>query len=208
MKNLINQKFGRYLVLSLHEITNNKVKWTCLCDCGSIRSVFSTGLTSGRSKSCGCLAREQTSKRNLTHGKTKTPEYQIFAGAKARCSNSKRKEFSSYGGRGIKFLFSSFEQFLEVLGPRPDSSFSLERINNDGNYEPGNVKWATKSEQQNNKSTNKVIVIGDQSHTLTEWAIKNSIKPTTALSRINRCNWCEVCAVSIKPNAGRCTHTT
>jgi len=90
-----------------------------------------------------------------THGLTRkngkrTPEYQAYAGAKHRCTNPNNKEFPHYGGRGIRFRFTSFEQFFATLGPRP-REMSLDRINNNGNYEPGNVRWASSSQQQRNR---------------------------------------------------------
>jgi len=89
-------------------------------------------------------------KANYRHGGTGTPEYMAYRDAKKRCTNPRHQRFHYYGGRGIKFLFESFEQFLMELGPRPSPRYSLDRINNDGNYEPGNVRWATQKEQRLN----------------------------------------------------------
>jgi hypothetical protein len=86
----------------------------------------------------------------LQHGMSRTPEYRAYRHAKERCTNSKNKSWPNYGGRGIKFLFTNFEQFIAELGPRPTGK-SLDRIENDGNYEPGNVRWATPTEQSINQ---------------------------------------------------------
>jgi hypothetical protein len=85
------------------------------------------------------------------HGMSYQPEYQIYQTAKDRCTNPKSQRWASHGGRGIKFLFNSFEEFYAEIGPRPSKNHSLDRKNNDGNYEPGNIRWATRSEQQKNK---------------------------------------------------------
>jgi len=85
------------------------------------------------------------------HGMSGWPEYQVYAVAKQRCTNPKSQRWESHGGRGIKFLFNSFKEFIEYIGRRPEGDYSLERIDNNGNYEKGNVKWATRSEQQKNK---------------------------------------------------------
>lgn len=90
-----------------------------------------------------------------THGSTRTSEYQIYKGAKKRCNNPRRKEFLSYGGRGIKFLFASFEEFMAEVGERPTPDHTLERIDNNGHYEKGNVKWATRHEQTQNRRPRK-----------------------------------------------------
>ncbi|HWY20028.1 MAG TPA: hypothetical protein VNX26_02345 [Candidatus Acidoferrum sp.] len=92
---------------------------------------------------------------NRTHGMWKSPEYTAYTHAKQRCTNPRCVDWPDYGGRGIKFLFTSFEQFFAELGPRPEG-LSLDRKNNDGNYEPGNVRWATASEQQKNQRRNHV----------------------------------------------------
>lgn len=87
------------------------------------------------------------------HGMSRTPEYQIYQMAKDRCTNPNSQRWESHGGRGIKFLFNSFAEFIAEVGPRPTPAHSLDRENNNGNYTPGNVRWATRSEQQKNKRT-------------------------------------------------------
>jgi hypothetical protein len=95
---------------------------------------------------------------------TGTPEFRAFHDAKHRCLNPRDPFWKNYGGRGIKFLFESFEQFIAGLGPRPSPQHSLDRINNDGHYEPGNVHWATKSEQRRNQCKAKREAARKKSH--------------------------------------------
>jgi hypothetical protein len=87
---------------------------------------------------------------NFSHGMNRTPEHYAYSNAKDRCTNPRSRRFSGYGGRGIKFLFTSFEQFFSLLGPRPEG-MTLDRINNDGHYEPGNVRWATWEQQYSSR---------------------------------------------------------
>ncbi len=98
-----------------------------------------------------------TPDRRVKHGAAGTPEYNAFSSAKGRCTNPKNRCWSGYGGAGIKFLFTSFDQWLDELGPRPSPHYSVDRENTHGNYEPGNVRWATKKEQANNRAKYKAI---------------------------------------------------
>lgn len=116
--------------------------WSCQCDCGNVKALRVTALTSGNSKSCGCKHPKEL------HGMTKTPEYRAYQAAKERCTNKSCQVWGSYGGRGIEFLFESFAQFMEWVGDRPGKQYSLDRIDGDGHYEPGNCRWATKKEQR------------------------------------------------------------
>src|ERR1700692_2459997 len=93
----------------------------------------------------------QNVRQLLVGSKSLLPEYQVYQMAKQRCTNPNNQRWYTHGARGIKFLFNSFAEFYAEIGPRPSSAFSLERKDNDGNYEIGNVKWATRSEQQRNK---------------------------------------------------------
>ena len=128
----------------------------CLCACGQKCTVRRDHVNKG-TKSCGCL-RSATARRlrnQLRHGGwingQPTPEYSAYVGAKGRCTNPKSNVWKYYGGRGIKFLFTSFEQFLAEIGPRPTPQHSLDRKKNNGHYRPGNVRWATDKEQNANR---------------------------------------------------------
>lgn len=145
---LVGQTFGRLTVIGIAEKKNGHPGrvWTCRCSCGVEKKMRGDGLRSGKVLSCGCYAREL----NTTHGMKGTPEYVAYHDAKNRCLETTHRAYKDYGGRGIKFLFTSFEQFLAEIGPRPPGK-SLDRKNNNGNYEPGNVRWATAVEQRNNR---------------------------------------------------------
>jgi hypothetical protein len=150
--------FGRVKVNSFHGLDKgSKAEWNCTCSCGTKFVTLGKSLRAGLTQSCGCLQKERASEANFKHGHAKrmqesksTFEYTAYRNAHARCTNPKCDKFSYYGGRGIKFLFTSFEQFFTELGTKPKGR-TLDRINNNGNYEPGNVRWATKDQQNANK---------------------------------------------------------
>ncbi len=167
-------KFGRLLVVSEHGRSNdNKVVWNCLCDCGKTANVRSTHLKGGRVKSCGCLRNDTSRAINITHGKSKTPEYEIWCGMIKRCRNKKSTGYPHYGGRGIVVCgrWDTFENFLADMGTRPDPTYSIERLDNNGNYEPYNCKWATPAEQSRNtrkRKDGKNAVVGVSWHKATQ----------------------------------------
>ena len=125
--------------------------WLCRCDCGKEIVVAGIDLRHDLryrpQRGCGCRAKK--------HGMHGTPEYNAYLTAKQRCTNPKDKDWKDYGGRGIKFLFTSFEQWLAELGRKPSLAHSIDRKDNDGNYEPGNVRWATREEQRANQRPRK-----------------------------------------------------
>jgi hypothetical protein len=142
---LTGERFGtRVVIAEAGQNAHQAVLWHWRCDCGKEGAAPVTDLRRG--KSCGCVGDIVNAEKHTKHGMCFSPEYYAYHAAKDRCSNPKAKSWKDYGGRGIRFLFTSFEQFMAEIGPRPDGK-SLDRIENNGNYEPGNVRWATMSEQ-------------------------------------------------------------
>jgi hypothetical protein len=154
-RDLTGKRFGRLVALEpARQDRRQRWRWACMCDCGRVVEVQSHHLVAMDTQSCGCLAREKSGTHEAafkpTHGMWNTPEYDAYHHAKCRCNNPRHRNYKDYGGRGILFLFTSFEEFYAELGPRPNGR-TLDRIENDGNYEPGNVRWATRSQQQYNR---------------------------------------------------------
>lgn len=156
--NLKSRRFGRWLVVDRdrkHQGGSGKhVRWICKCDCGIERSVIGVVLTQGGSNSCGCLQSEDVAIRSTRHGMYGTKVYEAWNCMIDRCTNKKIKFWHRYGGRGIKVCDEwrhSFCAFYACMGEPPTSKHTLDRINNDGNYEPGNCRWATMKEQRANR---------------------------------------------------------
>lgn len=153
-RDLTGARFGRLTVIRrAPDTTGRKVNWLCRCECGKEKPVRASSLVNGRATSCGCLQREVAAKSFTTHGGTYTPEYQAWASMIQRCTNENCSNWHNYGGRGIAVCaawLNSFEAFLAHIGKRPSGQHSLDRIDVNGNYEPGNVRWATLAEQRRN----------------------------------------------------------
>jgi hypothetical protein len=151
-------RFNRLLVVgeaekSIQPNGKRKIRVTCLCDCGNTKIVHLANLKTNKSKSCGCLRREILLNANLTHGSTESKEYRAWESMKDRCTNPNCPKYKYYGGRGIKICetwLNSFESFLKDVGNAPGNDFSIDRIDNEKNYTPDNVRWADKKQQANN----------------------------------------------------------
>lgn len=185
---LRGETFGRLTVVS----REGGSKWNCECLCGNYTTVRSYNLKSGATKSCGCLSAELSAVRKLKHGHARlgraTPEYKAWAAAIERCTNPKKRNWNRYGGRGVavceEWLYS-FEEFLAHVGLRPSSRHSLDRYpNNDGNYEPGNVRWATPEEQGRNTIATAFILISGEKICLTDAAAKYGISRSSIRRRL------------------------
>lgn len=162
--------------------------WGCLCDCGNYVLVKRDHLTSAHTKSCGCLSREKTSERMLTHGQTNTRVYSIWAGMKNRCQNPNLKSYHYYGGRGISVCEEwehSFESFYEwAMTNGYKKKLTIDRIDVNGNYEPNNCRWATSREQANNRRSNYSVTFNGETTTLAEFSRKYGFNYSTLISRI------------------------
>ena len=160
---MIGQRFGRWVVVSYHGFVGNRRRWNCICDCGTQKAVDQYNLRKSLSMSCGCLEKDRP--HAVIHGQTgkgrkRGPEHACWSGMKARCTNPKSVSWPRYGGRGVKVCdrwMNSFVDFLADIGRRPSAQHSLDRHpDNVGNYEPGNVRWATAKEQKANTSRQQI----------------------------------------------------
>ena len=161
------EKYGRLTLLSSF-VEKQRRYWLCRCACGKEKAVLQQALKNGNTKSCGCLQKES----RFVHGGYYLPEYQVWCGMKRRCYRLKAGDYKDYGGRGIRVCErwrNSFPNFLEDMGSRPSANYSLDRIDVNGNYEPSNCRWASASEQNNNKRGNHLITFRGETLTETEW---------------------------------------
>jgi hypothetical protein len=185
---VIGLVFGMLTVLRREDVSSRSgVKWRCSCSCGSETVATSNKLRTGATQSCGCYRRTH----RVTHGQArrrKTPEYATWHAMLRRCSVPSLPAYPRYGGRGIRVCdrWQSFESFFADMGPRPSAAHSIDRIDNDGHYEPGNVRWALPSVQNRNKSTNRMLTWKDETMTVTDWAERCGMDPNTLGTRLRR----------------------
>lgn len=180
---LSGQRFGRLTVVSRDPTRNHC--WRCVCDCGVHKSIKGQNLREGRTRSCGCLNLQRMNERRRKHGMWGSKEYWAWALAKNRCTNSKNKGYRNYGGRGIRMSedwSNSFDAFLRDMGECP-AGLSLDRINNDGNYEKGNCRWATTKQQMRNTRVTAQISHDGKILSFAEWAELTGIPVNTLRSR-------------------------
>lgn len=158
VKDLTDQRFGMLTVLSWAGTAKNRqALWLCSCDCGNETTVRGSDLVRHRTISCGCFRETDIGIRSTTHGqagKNRTSMYTRWLMMKRRCYHEGAADYPRYGGRGIRVCDEwrhDFQAFADYMGEPPGPGYSMDRINNDGNYEPGNVRWATAHQQRMNQ---------------------------------------------------------
>lgn len=185
--NLTGQKFGRLTVVGLSGVNAGKTHWLCKCECGTVKEVRGAGLRQGKAQSCGCIHSEMLRDRNRTHGGKGTRAYVIWQSMKQRCSNRRHENFKDYGGRGITVCerwVNSFENFLADMG-EPPTGLTLDRYpDTDGNYEPGNCRWADAFQQARNTRKALKLTYNGTTKPLRDWAEEYGFVPRTLASRI------------------------
>ena len=155
LRNLLGWVFGRLTVIERapNQPHRGDACWKCRCECGRESVVVSYQLVSGKTKSCGCLNSDRIQKHGYAITGNEDPRYWIWKAMKHRCINPNNPQYKDYGGRGISVCarwLNDVAAFIEDMGPRPEG-LTLERVDNDGNYEPTNCKWATRLEQSHNR---------------------------------------------------------
>ena len=190
----IGDRFHQLVVIGEAEPYGKKnvTRWLCRCDCGKETVTYQSHLRRGMTQSCGCRKRKQWKECVTTHGKSKAPEYQNWAGMKARCYNPNTFKFKDYGGRGIEVCSrwkDSFENFFADMGERPTPRAEIDRIDNNGNYEPSNCRWATRAEQNRNRRDNVFITINGQSKVLKDWCAFYNLPYNTIATRFFTYKW-------------------
>lgn len=194
-KNITGRKFNRLTALGPVYISKyGRYVWHCLCDCGIEVDVAGECLRSGATQSCGCLHRERTSNANRTHGLGSHPLYATWESMLYRCNNPASKHYPRYGGRGIGVCDewqSDPQAFIDYVYSLPDCNaegYTLDRIDNNSGYSPGNMRWASKKTQQRNTRSNRLLTHNGKTQCISAWAEELGINERTLRSRILS-NW-------------------
>lgn len=186
---LTGMRFERLIVVD-YLGGKKRHKWLCRCDCGAEKAVVGDDLKSGNTKSCGFYRTDNLVRHNKKHGKTQTREYSSWGSMRERCLNVRNKAYPGYGGRGITICerWDNFENFLADMGECPNG-YSIDRIDNSGNYEPSNCRWADSKTQNRNKRNVHLITYGGETMSIGEWADRLGVQPSTLYARICVSGW-------------------
>lgn len=214
-KNLLGKVYGKLTVIKLVDPYISPkgkkfARWICKCECGNTTITLTNSLTSGKRKSCGCLRLvnlKKAHKKIRTHGMAGTRFYKIWKRLKCRCDNKNISDYKHYGGRGIKYLWETFEQFktdmydsyLKHVKEFGEDDTTIDRIDNNGHYCKENCKWSTRKEQSNNIRRNRKININGEVKNLCEWCETFNISSKLVSQRIGTLKWPIEKALKTKP---------
>lgn len=186
-KDLTGGKFGRWTVLERCGHKGKSIAWKVICECGKESLLTGGSLTSGNSKSCGCLNDERIKKLNFKHGE-RNRLYSIWKNMRKRCNNPNNPAFNNYGGRGIEVCeeWNDYLKFKKwAISNGYNSDLTLDRIDNDKGYSPYNCRWATRKEQNRNKRNSRLITHNGVTRTCAEWSEITGIPYQTLQGRIH-----------------------
>lgn len=191
-------KFGRLVILADAVSSTEKRKVHCVCECGATCVTNLDSLRTGNTSSCGCLNRElKAAGFTRTHGygsrakDKRRAEYESWTGMWQRCTNQNNKHFKDYGGRGVQVCerWKSFENFIADMGDKPTGSHSLDRVNVEGHYEPGNCRWATPAEQARNTRRTRLLTLNGKTQCLQDWATELGFGKARVITRRLAAGW-------------------
>lgn len=208
IKDMTGKKIGRWTVIKLDTEHPNKhdSRWICQCECGTVKSILGHQLRNGNTHSCGCLQRELLSERQATHRETGNRIYRIWQNMKDRCLNQKCKDYGNYGARGITVCNeweSSYISFRDwALSNGYKDNLTLDRINNNGNYEPSNCRWATVKEQSRNTRVNRKVELNGKEYCVIELAEMSGLDKNVIKYRLDH-GYTPYEAVTTKLNANK-----
>lgn len=190
---ITNKRFGRLVAIKPCEKTKHGWKWLCKCDCGNSSIVLKHLLTSGHTTSCGCYHKERTRQAHYKNGESHTRLYKVWLGMKGRCENPKDKSYIDYGNRGISVCeewqdYMVFKSWAYANGYDENAKpgdCTIDRIDNNGNYEPDNCKFSNVKEQANNRRSSRMITFRGETLSIAGWAEKTGLRHGLILNRIN-----------------------